>query len=265
MNPTLKDIVKEEIQKLLNVGFIYPISNSKWVSPLVVVPNKVTEKWRICVDLWELNKVTLKDYFPLSFIDQVLDTLSGKKYFSFLDGYNRYNQILIAPEYQDKTTFTCPWGTYAYRVLPFRLCNALATFQREVFRIFVDLIHDCVEVYMDDFTVYGNTYQEALDNLENVLIRCQEMNLSLGHEKCKMLLTEGVVLGHHVSSERIKVDLAKIEFIVRLPTPKTQKEVRRFLGHAGYYRRFIENFTKIVAPIFGLLIKYVDFFWTEQC
>jgi hypothetical protein len=98
MNPTLKDIVKEEIQKLLNVGFIYPISDSKWVSPLVVVPKKVTGKWRICVDFWELNKATLKDYFPLPFIDQVLDTLSRKKYFSFLDGYNGYNQILIAPE-----------------------------------------------------------------------------------------------------------------------------------------------------------------------
>jgi hypothetical protein len=86
MNPTLKYIVKEEIQKLLNVGFIYPISYSKWVSPLVVVPKKVTEKWRICADLWELNKATLKDYFPLPFIDQVLDTFSGKKHFSFLDG-----------------------------------------------------------------------------------------------------------------------------------------------------------------------------------
>ena len=98
MNPTLKDIVKEEIQKLLNVRFIYPISDSKWVSPLVVVPKKVTGKWRICIDFQELNKATMKDYFPLPFIDQVLDTLSGKKCFSFLDGYSRYNQILIAPE-----------------------------------------------------------------------------------------------------------------------------------------------------------------------
>jgi hypothetical protein len=130
MNPTLKDIVKEEIQKLLNVGFIYPISDSKWVSPLVVVPNNVTGKWKICVDFRELNKATLKYYFPLPFIDQVLDTLSGKKCFSFLDGYNGYNQIIIEPEDQDKNTFTCPWGTYSYRVLPFILCNAPTTFQR---------------------------------------------------------------------------------------------------------------------------------------
>jgi hypothetical protein len=205
---------------LLNVGFIYPISDNKWVSLLVVVPKKVTGKWRFCVDFQELNKATLKDYFPLPFIDHVLDTLSGKKYFSFLDGYKGYNQILIDPEDQNKTTFTFPWGTYAYRVLPFGLCNAPATFQRVVLGIFVDLIHDCVEVYMDDFTVYGNTYQEALDNLEKILIRCQKMNLSVSHEKCKILLTKGVVLGHHVSSKGIKIDPAKIEFIIRLPPPK---------------------------------------------
>jgi len=98
MNSSLKYVVKEEIHKLLNVGFIYPISDSKWVSPVVVVPKKVTGKWRIFVDFQELNKVTLKDYFPLPFIDQVLDTLSGKQYFSFLDGYSGYNQIIIAPE-----------------------------------------------------------------------------------------------------------------------------------------------------------------------
>jgi hypothetical protein len=121
----------------------------------------------------------LKDYFPLPFIDQVLDILFGKKYFSFLDGYSRYNQILIAPEDHEKNNFTFPWGTYAYRVFPFGLCNAPATFQRAILGIFPNLIHDCVEVYMDDFTIYGNTYQEALDNLEKVLIRCQEMNLSL--------------------------------------------------------------------------------------
>ena len=99
----MKDIVKNELQKLLTAGFIYPISDSKWVSPLVVVPKKVTGKWCICVDFRELNKATLKDYFPLPFIDQVLDTLSGKQYFSFLDGYSGYNQILIAPKDHNKT------------------------------------------------------------------------------------------------------------------------------------------------------------------
>ena len=115
--------------------------------------------------------------------------MSGKQYFSFLDGYSGYNQIPIAPEDQDKTTFTCPWRTFSYRVFSFGLCNAPATFQRAVLGIFSDLIHDCVEVYMDDFTTYGNTFQEYLDNLGKFLIQCQEENLDLSHEKCKMLLT----------------------------------------------------------------------------
>jgi hypothetical protein len=118
---------------------------------------------------------------------------------------------------------------------------------------------------MDDFIVYGNTYQEALDNRDKFLIRCQEMNLSLSHEKFKMLLTEGVVLGNHVSSKGIKVDLSKIEVIVKLPPTKTQKEIRIFLGHVQYYRRFIENFRTIVAPMYGLLIKDVDFLYIDQC
>ena len=122
MNPTLKNIVKEELQKLLDVGFIYPILDSQWVSLLVIVPKK-NGKWKICVDYRELNKETQKDHFPLPFIDQVLDTLAGKKFFSFLDRFNRYNQIQIALEDQDKKTFTCPWGSFAYRVVPFGLCN----------------------------------------------------------------------------------------------------------------------------------------------
>ena len=118
---------------------------------------------------------------------------------------------------------------------------------------------------MDDFTAYGNTFQETLDNLEKVLIECQEMNLSLSHEKCKMLLTDDIVLGHHVSSQGIKVYPAKIEVIVALPSPKNQKEVRIFLGHAVYYHRFIEKFTKIAAPMFKLLTKDSEFQWTKSC
>ena len=112
---------------------------------------------------------------------------------------------------------------------------------------------------MDDFMTYANTFQQALGNLEKVLIRCQETNLSLIHEKCKMLLTEGIVLGYHVSSQGIKVDPTKIEVIVGLPSPKTQKEVRIFLGDAGYYHRFIKKFTKIDAPMFKLLTKDSEF------
>eukprot|EP00253_Pinus_taeda_P027327 PITA_27327 len=165
MNPMLKEIVRDELQKLLKVKFIYPIFYSQWVSPLVMVPKK-NDKWGVCVDYRELNKATLKDYFPLPFINQVLDTLAGKKSFSFLDGFSGYNQINIASGDQDKTTFTYPWGTYAYNVLPFGLCNALATFQRAALANFADLVHECVEVYMDDFSIYGDSFDHSLQNLE---------------------------------------------------------------------------------------------------
>eukprot|EP00253_Pinus_taeda_P018125 PITA_18125 len=263
MNPNLREIVKEELQKLLNAGFIYPISDSEWVSPLVIVPKK-NGKWRVCVDSRALNKATQKDHFPLPFIDQVLDNLVGKKFFSFLDGFSGYNQIRIAPQDQDKTTFTSPWGTFAYKVLPFGLCNAPTTFQRAVIGIFSDMINDSLEIFMDDFTPYGTAFEDALQNLEKVLKRCIEAHLALSTEKCHMM-NEGIVLGHYVSLLGIQVDPAKIQVILTLPIPKTQTEVRSFLGHAGYYRRFIKDFSKIASPLFVLLTKNVEFKWTDDC
>eukprot|EP00253_Pinus_taeda_P003111 PITA_03111 len=198
MNPALKDIVMEELQKLLDAGFIHPISDNECLSPLVLVPKK-NGKWRICVDYRELNKATKKDHFPLPFIDQVLDGLAGKKFFSFLDGFSGYNEIQISSKDQDKTTFTCPWGTFAYQVLPFGLCNDPATFQRAVLSIFAELVHDSVEIYMDDFTPYGSNFQEALTNLGKFLAKRIKMNLSLSPEKCEFLMIEGTVLGHSIS------------------------------------------------------------------
>ena len=174
-------------------------------------------KWRICVDYREFNKATKKDHFPLHFIDQVLDGLAGKKFFSFLDGFSGYNQIQICLEDQDKTTFTYPWCTFTYWVLPFGLCNSPATLQREILSIFAELVHDAVEIYMDDFTSYGCDFQEALSNLGKVLHICIEMNLSLSPEKCKFLMTAGIMLGHSISKQGLQVDPNKIAIIQRVP------------------------------------------------
>lgn len=164
----------------------------------------------------------------------------------------------MAQSDQDKTTFTCPWDTYTYRVLHFGLCNALVTFHKYVLSIFYDLSY-CVEVYMDYFTYFGETFDEALKNLEKVLKRCKYTNLSLSNDKCHLMIIEGIVLGHHVSAQGLKVDIKKIEVIQQLPTPKIVKEVRSFLVHVGYYRRFIKDFNKIVAPLFDLLFKENEF------
>lgn len=216
------------------------------------------------MDYRELNKATLKDRFPLPFIDQLLDTLVGKRYFSFLDVFNGYNQIRIALEDQEKKTLTCPRGTYAYKVLPFRFCNAPTTFQREILGIFSDILHDCIEVYMDDFIVMGGTFEEALHNLRIVLQRCRETNLSLSNEKCFMIMTEGIVLGHHVYVAGIKVDLAKIEVIGKFPPPMSLKGLLSFLQHEGYYRGLVENFTKVASPLFILLTEEFEFHWSDE-
>lgn len=162
-------------------------------------------------------------------------------------------------------TFTYPCGTYAYRILPFELCNSPATFQRVVLRIFLDLIPACVEMNMDDFIVYGDSFDEALENLEKVLIRCKETNIFLAHEKCFMTFNEGIVLGHHISGDGIKVDSSKVEVISKLSVPNYQQDVRIFLGFTGYYRIFIENFTKIETPLFKLLTKDYEFNWNFDC
>ena len=172
---------------------------------MVIVPKKIG-KWQICVDYRELNKETLKAHFPLPFIDQVLDTLIGKKFFSFLDGFSGYIQIQITPKDQDKTALTCPWGTFAYRVLPLGLCNAPATFQSVILGIFSDLLDNSVEIYMDDFTPYGGSFEEGLANLEKVLKRCKKIHVSLSTTKCHMMREEGVVLGHLLSAAGIQVD-----------------------------------------------------------
>ena len=133
----------------------------------------------MCIDYRKLNSATRKDHFPLPFIDQMLERIAGHAYYCFLDGYSGYNQIAIAPEDQEKTTFTCPYGTFAYRRMPFGLYNAPATFQRCMMAIFSDLVEEIMDVFMDDFSVYGGSFEGCLENLEQVLTRCEETNLML--------------------------------------------------------------------------------------
>ncbi|RVX18356.1 Retrovirus-related Pol polyprotein from transposon 17.6 [Vitis vinifera] len=262
LNPLMQDVVRNEVLKLLDAGIIYPISDSSWVSPTQVVPKKsgitvmkndegeliptrLTTGWRVCIDFRKLNAVTKKDHFPLPFLDQVLERVAGHDYYCFLDGYSGYFQIAIALEDQEKTTFTCPFGTYAYRRMPFGLCNAPATFQRCMLSIFSDMVERIMEVFMDDLTVYGKTFDDCLLNLKKVLKKVIENDLVLNWEKCHFMATSGVVLGHIISKEGIQVDPAKIELISKLPSPTTVKEVRQFLGHAGFYRSMQEAFKRL--------------------
>jgi len=165
----------------------------------------------------------------------MLERLASKSFYCFLDGYSGYNQIVINPEDQEKTTFTCPFGTYAYRRMPFGLCNAPATFQRCMMSIFSDYVERIIEVFMDDFTVYGDSFDKCLENLSLILKRCIETNLVLNYEKCYFMVEQGIVLGHVVSSRGLEVDKAKIDVISSLPYPSCVREIRSFLGHVGFY------------------------------
>ncbi|CAL8993268.1 unnamed protein product, partial [Prunus brigantina] len=201
----------------------------------------------------------------MPFIDQMLERLAGHTYYCFLDGYSGYNQIVIAPEDQEKTTFTCSFGTFAYRRMPFGLCNAPATFQRCMPAIFSDMIERFIEVFMDDFSVFGSSFDNCLNHLSLVLQRCRETNLILNWEKCQFMVKRGVVLGHVISSKGIEVDKAKIDIISNMAAPASLKGVRSFLGHAGFYRRFIKDFSKITRPLCNLLAKDVVFHFDKDC
>ncbi|GJV35144.1 reverse transcriptase domain-containing protein [Tanacetum coccineum] len=232
-----------KVIKILDAGLIYPISDSPWVSLVHCVPKKggmtVVENedneliptrlvtgWRVCIDYRKLNDATRKDHFPLPFMDQMLEHLAGNEYYCFLDGFSRYFQIPINPQDQEKTTFTNPYGTFACRHMPFSLCNAPSTFQRCMMAIFHDMIEETMEVFMDDFSVFGDSFSSCLSHLDKMLKRCEDTNLVLNWEKCHFMVKEGIVLGHKISKSRIEVDRAKVDVIAKLPHSTSVKGVR---------------------------------------
>ncbi|GKB76098.1 reverse transcriptase domain-containing protein [Tanacetum coccineum] len=251
VNLKIHDVIKKEVEKLLDAGLIYQISDSPWVSPVYCIPKKggftivendeneliptrLVTDWRVCIDYQKLNEATRKDHFPLPFMDQILERLAGNEYYCFLDGFSGYFQIPIHD--QEKITFTCPYGTFAHRRMPFGLCNAPGTFKRCMMAIFHDMIEKMMEVFMDDFS-----------------------------EKSHFMVKEGIVLGHKISKNGIEVDKAKVDVIAKLPHPTTVKGVRSFLGHADFYRRFIKDFSKISRPMTHLLKKNTPFIFSNEC
>nr|GEW36905.1 reverse transcriptase domain-containing protein [Tanacetum cinerariifolium] len=256
VNPKIHDVIKNEVLKLLDAGLIHSISNSPWVSPVHCVPKKgnftvvenkenelilthLVTRWRVCIDYHKLNEATRKYHFPLPFMDQMLERLAGNQYYCFLDGFSGYFQIPIDLKDQEKP-------------------HSLVHTERL-------LTATCLLGYaMHGHVSEVNSFQTCLSHLEKILKRCEDTNLFLKWEKSHVMVKEGIVLGHKISKEGIKVDKAKVDVISKLPHPTTVKVIRSFLGLVCFYRRFIQDYSKIARPMTRLLEKDTPFFFSKD-
>ncbi|XP_039684984.1 uncharacterized protein [Medicago truncatula] len=256
--------IKEEVQKQIDAGFLVTSKYPQWLANIVPVPKK-DGKVRMCVDYRDLNKASPKDDFPLPHIDVLVDNTAKSKVFSFMDGFSGYNQIKMAPEDREKTSFITPWGTFCYRVMPFGLINAGATYQRGMTTIFHDMIHKEIEVYVDDMIVKSITEEQHVEYLLKMFQRLRKYRLRLNPNKCTFGVRSGKLLGFIVSQKGIEVDPDKVKAIREMPAPQIEKQVRGFLGRLNYISRFISHMTATCGPIFKLLRKDQGIVWTEDC
>jgi hypothetical protein len=261
VNPKKASTIKIEVEKFLKEGFIYPIHLTQWVSNPMLV-NKKQGTIRVCTDFHDLNKACPKDNFPTPFIDQIIDECAGCEAFSFMDGFSGYNQIQIKPEDQHKTTFICPWGTFAYRKMPFGLKNAGATFQQAMSFSFHDLKH-IVEAYLDDLASRSHKQTDHPTHLRLIFKRCCYFSICLNPNKCSFCVMSRHLLGFIVSTIGIMVDPLKVEAIIQLRPPCTILQLQSLQGKANFLRRFITNYDEITKEFMCLLKKDVPFFWDE--
>lgn len=262
MSPKHEAFIKEEIERLKQQNLIVP-SHSPWTSPALVV-GKANGKLRLVIDYRELNKVTKSDAYPLPKIADMLDALAHSRYYSTLDLTSGFWQVRMNAQDQEKTAFSTKYGTYEFTVMPFGLMNAPATFQRLMDQVFYDVTWKFVLVYMDDIIIYSRTIEEHCNHLERVLQLLIEAGLKLNPDKCDFFKKQILFLGHLVSGEEIKPNPVLVEKVKNCPPPKTKRQVRSFLGLASYYRRFIQNFSRIAKSLYDLTKQNRDFCWTEE-
>ena len=236
----------------------------QWVVNVVPVPKK-DGKIRVCVDFRDLNKASPKDDFPLPHIDILVDNTVGHALLSFMDGFSGYNQILMVPEDREKTTFITQWGVYCYRVMPFGLKNAGATYQRAATTLLHDMIHKEVEVYVNDMIVKSKDRPGHLVALEKFFARIRQFRMRLNPKKCTFGVTAGKLLGLMITQRGIEMDPTKIKAILEMQPPRSEKEVRSFLGKIQYISRFISKLTTTCEPLFKLLKKVTCFNWDDKC
>lgn len=272
--PSEYELVKTHISQLLDSQVIRE-SCSPYASPVVLVKKK-DGSLRMCVDYRQLNAKTRKDSFPLPRIEETLDSLTGSRWFTTLDLASGYNQVPVAESDRYKTAFCTPFGLYEWNRMPFGLCNAPGTFQRLMERLFGDQRHQSVLLYLDDIIVYSSSVQHHLQRLRMVLERLRAAGLKVKLEKCAFFREEVQYLGHVISSQGVATDPGKVEAVAQWPCPKTVSQLRTFLGFVSYYRRFVEGFAQIAAPLHRLVTEAgkgkvsnrrqeLGALWSEQC
>ena len=253
LNPKYSSMVHEDIKKLLECGFIYPVPYNEWVSPIVIVPKK-NGKIRICLDYRKLNNVTKKDHILLPFTNTILDIIAGHEMYSLMDGFSGYNQIGISKVHQLLTVFTTDESVYAHNKMPFGLYNAPATYQRLVITAFQEYLHNFMESFLDDFCEFSSKAKHA-ECLKKYFLKCHEYGISLDATKSQFLVLYGKLLGHIVSVQGMAMDPDKVAAIANLPIPNTVSEVKGFLEHTRYYKRYIYKYATIALPLTQILKK----------
>ncbi|KAL0161382.1 hypothetical protein M9458_045107, partial [Cirrhinus mrigala] len=273
--PSEYDVVKTHINQLLEAQIIRE-SCSPYASPIVLVKKK-DGSLRMCVDYRQLNSKTRKDAFPLPRIEETLDALTGARWFSTLDLASGYNQVPVTEGDKAKTAFCTPFGLFEWNRMPFGLCNAPSTFQRLMERLFGDQRHQSLLLYLDDIVVFSCSVTQHLERLEVVLGRLKREGLKAKLEKCAFFKQQVKYLGHVVSSQGVATDPSKVEVVAKWGRPVNVTELRSFLGFASYYRRFVEGFAKLAAPLHKLVAEFVGgrykksagpsfaSAWTEHC
>ncbi|UYV77011.1 hypothetical protein LAZ67_14002809, partial [Cordylochernes scorpioides] len=260
--PRERQIIQDEVNKMEKLDIIQP-SENPWASPVVLIRKK-DGSWRFCVDYRRLNKITKKDVYPLPRIDDTLDCLRGARFYSSMDLQSGYWQIDVEESDREKTAFITPDGLYEFKVMPFGLCNAPATFERMIDNLLKGLKWTICLCYLDDIIVFSDGFEEHLRRLQLVLNCLKKAGLCLNSKKCKFGAKTITVLGHEVSENGIRPDQENIRAVRDFATPRSLKEVRSFLGLSSYYRRFIPNYAHVAQPLNDLLKKDSAFNWNQE-
>ncbi|GAU25735.1 hypothetical protein TSUD_216660 [Trifolium subterraneum] len=256
-----KDIIDKLVQDMLDQGIVQH-SNSLFASPTILVRKK-DGSWRLCIDFRRLNDLTIKDRFPIPLIEDLMDELSGSVVFSKLDMKSGYHQLRMAPGEEHKTAFKTHSGHFEYLVMPFGLTNAPASFQSLMNQVFSSFLRKFVIIFFDVLLIYSKSMEDHIVHLQLIFQTIRDHNLFLNKSKCSFALPKVEYLGHFITKEGVSTDPAKVQAVNSWPPPQNLKQLRGFLGLAGYYRRFVKDFGKLAKPLTDLL-KKDSFVWSES-